>query len=134
MSADIDISADMKGGHQSAASFISVEDLSFKIKINKKDMAILQNISFTQSAHRLCAILGASGSGKSTLLDIIGARKTIGSLSGRILVDGRSTIAGIGGHICAYVQQHDLHLPLLTVYETLWYSAWVRVSGDNTGN
>ncbi|KAJ1462443.1 P-loop containing nucleoside triphosphate hydrolase protein [Pelagophyceae sp. CCMP2097] len=82
---------------------------------------------------RLHAIMGPSGSGKSTLLNAIAGRVKQTpklKLRGDVLVDGvRSDRGALGAAACrcAYVPQQDLFYPLLTVRETLLFSARLRL-------
>lgn len=48
--------------------------------------------------------MGPSGSGKSTLLDMLAARKTLGRLTGSVLVNGKPRGPGFR-HVSSYVPQ-----------------------------
>lgn len=69
---------------------------------------------------------GPSGAGKSTLLDLLANRKQEGVWCGDILVNQIARTAFFHRD-SAYVLQDDLHLPTLTVRETLSYAAWVKL-------
>jgi ATP-binding cassette subfamily G (WHITE) protein 2 (SNQ2) len=69
--------------------------------------------------------MGASGAGKTTLLDVLAGRKTIGVVSGDVLVSGRK----LGVEFqrgTAYVEQQDVHEWTSTVREALRFSAYLR--------
>jgi ABC-type multidrug transport system ATPase subunit len=89
----------------------------------------LYDISFKVMSNELCAIMGRSGSGKSTLLDVLSNRKLVGTWSGDICINYHQSDAPqiIRSGDIAYVMQDDLLIPTLTVYETIMYSAWVRL-------
>ncbi|XP_042426984.1 ABC transporter G family member 36-like isoform X1 [Zingiber officinale] len=78
----------------------------------------------------LTALMGVSGAGKTTLMDVLAGRKTGGYIEGSISINGfpkkQETFARISG----YCEQSDIHSPHVTVYESLVYSAWLRLSND----
>ncbi|EWM21044.1 atp-binding sub-family g member 2d [Nannochloropsis gaditana] len=73
----------------------------------------------------MMAVMGPSGSGKSTFLDVLAGRKTQGRVGGQVVWEAGEQAGGR----CrwAYVTQEDVHLPSLTVRETLWYAALLRL-------
>eukprot|EP00250_Pteridium_aquilinum_P012839 c20978_g1_i1 orf=198-827(-) len=74
--------------------------------------------------------MGASGAGKTTLMDVLAGRKTGGYIEGDIRISGfpkkQETFARISG----YCEQNDIHSPQVTVYESLLFSAWLRLSSE----
>ena len=75
----------------------------------------------------LTTLMGVSGAGKTTLLDVLAGRKTGGSIEGDIKISGfpkkQETFARISG----YCEQNDVHSPQVTVWESLLYSAFLRL-------
>lgn len=67
----------------------------------------------------MLAIMGPSGAGKSTLLDLISGR--VKATSGTIAWSNKNVAQG--RTISSYVEQHDSLLGVLTVRETLYFSA-----------
>jgi ABC-type multidrug transport system ATPase subunit len=65
-------------------------------------------------------------SGKSTLLDLIADRKYVGQWSGEILIN-QTPRSQFFNRISAYVLQDNCHISTLTVEETFFYAAWVRL-------
>lgn len=63
-------------------------------------------------------VMGPSGAGKSTLLDVLSDRQSATKGELRLQSAGESI-----KNISSYVEQHDALLGVLTVRETLWYSA-----------
>ena len=61
--------------------------------------------------HLLQALLGPSGAGKSTLMDILAQRKSVGNLSGFLLVNGRPATSSFIRKT-AYVPQVRISLQL----------------------
>ncbi|KAJ0243864.1 ABC transporter G family member 23 [Hirschfeldia incana] len=102
---------------------LTVTNLSYTIH----HVTILKSVTFTTQPSKLLAVVGPSGTGKSTLLKIISGRVSHKSL------DPSSTISINNSKInnnnnqlrrlCGFVPQDDDLLPLLTVKETLMYSA-----------
>ncbi|XP_071711021.1 ABC transporter G family member 29-like isoform X2 [Rutidosis leptorrhynchoides] len=75
----------------------------------------------------LTALMGVTGAGKTTLMDVLAGRKTGGYIEGDIRISGfpkrQETFARISG----YCEQTDIHSPQVTVYESLIYSAFLRL-------
>ncbi|KAL8918882.1 MAG: hypothetical protein Q9172_005240 [Xanthocarpia lactea] len=126
LSADIDVS---RGGiARFFASFKRGKDASLK---NYK--RILHNINADMPSGSLTAILGGSGSGKTTMLHALSHRIGGGRLqiSGNILYNASERISSIRS---AYVMQHDVLVPTLTVRETLLYAAELRLPPPTTAD
>ncbi|MBA0667155.1 hypothetical protein Goklo_000277 [Gossypium klotzschianum] len=88
---------------------------------------LLNGISGVARDGEILAVLGASGSGKSTLIDALANRISKGSLKGNITLNGEVVESRVLKSISAYVMQHDLLFPMLTVEETLMFAAEFRV-------
>lgn len=88
---------------------------------------LLNNISGEARDGEIMAVLGASGSGKSTLIDALANRIAKGSLKGTISLNGEPLESRVLKTISAYVMQDDLLYPMLTVEETLMFSAEFRL-------
>ena len=78
------------------------------------------------------AILGPSGAGKTTLLDILAGRKNIGKFRGDIEVDG-IIFSGLSQRVSVfgYVMQEETLIDVLTVRESLEFSASLRLKSGN---
>ncbi|KAK6140324.1 hypothetical protein DH2020_025919 [Rehmannia glutinosa] len=95
---------------------------------NKSRMKVLLNgISGEAREGEIMAVLGASGSGKSTLIDALADRIARESLKGTITLNGDVLESKLLKVISAYVMQDDLLFPMLTVEETLMFSAEFRL-------
>lgn len=67
-----------------------------------------------------------SGSGKSTLLDILAERKTVGEIKGEVLIAGQKPTQTFLRRYSDNVEQFDIFIPVLTVYEMLLYTAELK--------
>eukprot|EP00736_Rhodelphis_marinus_P002660 Rmarinus@m.3794 len=92
---------------------------------------IVSGVSMCVRPSELCAIMGPSGAGKSTLLDVLAGWKTTGDVSGQLLFNGKPRVS-VHDPPSAYVLQDDLHLPTLSVRETLEYAALFRMPVTTT--
>ncbi|GFS35354.1 pleiotropic drug resistance 12 [Actinidia rufa] len=75
----------------------------------------------------LTALMGVSGAGKTTLMDVLAGRKTGGYIEGQITISGYPKKQETFARIAGYCEQTDIHSPHVTVYESLQYSAWLRL-------
>jgi ABC-type multidrug transport system ATPase subunit len=110
--------------------------LSATVKVGKDtvEKPLLVNMSGHVVAGEVVAIMGGSGAGKSTLLNTLAGRIGPGKLSGDILVDGHPRNPSTWKIQCAYVEQDDIMFRNLSVYETLRYSALLRLPSIMSDN
>ncbi|XP_076883174.1 ABC transporter G family member 39-like isoform X1 [Bidens hawaiensis] len=108
-------------------------DTPYEIKargVKDSRLQLLKDVSGAFRPGILTALIGVSGAGKTTLMDVLAGRKTGGYTEGNIFISGypknQSTFARVSG----YCEQNDIHSPNVTVYESLLYSAWLRLSSD----
>ncbi|CAL1717265.1 unnamed protein product [Somion occarium] len=88
---------------------------------------LLDNISGSVKPGQIMAIMGASGAGKSTFLDILARKRKRGIVSGTTLVNGREVPDDDFKNVMGFVDQEDTLMSTLTVYETVLYSALLRL-------
>ncbi|KAG1759716.1 hypothetical protein EDD22DRAFT_904851 [Suillus occidentalis] len=88
---------------------------------------ILDKISGAVKPGQVMAIMGASGAGKSTFLDILARKRKMGQVSGATLVNGREVADAEFKKVVGFVDQEDTLMSTLTVYETVLYSALLRL-------
>lgn len=93
----------------------------------RRTKTLLNDISGEAREGEIMAVLGASGSGKSTLIDALANRIAKGSLKGTVTLNGEVLESRLLKVISAYVMQDDLLFPMLTVEETLMFSAEFRL-------
>ncbi|URE31363.1 ABC transporter G family member [Musa troglodytarum] len=94
---------------------------------------VLQNVSCRAKPSEILAIVGPSGAGKSTLLEIL-AGKISPWTPPTILINQRPVDRSNLRRISGYVTQKDTLFPLLTVRETLMFSARLRLGCGGGGS
>ncbi|XP_077218965.1 ABC-2 type transporter family protein [Tasmannia lanceolata] len=99
-----------------------------------KPINILDSVSFVAKSSEILAILGPSGAGKSTLLRVISGRITKTEFDPKSLYLNNHSITSPNQlrKICGFITQEDNLLPLLTVKETLMFSAKFRLRGKSS--
>ncbi|KAL9150125.1 hypothetical protein ABFS82_12G149200 [Erythranthe guttata] len=91
-------------------------------------LQLLRDVSGAFRPGVLTALVGVSGAGKTTLMDVLAGRKTGGSIEGHISISGYPKNQDTFARISGYCEQNDIHSPNVTVYESVLYSAWLRLS------
>lgn len=97
-------------------------------------LQLLRDVSGAFRPGILTALVGVSGAGKTTLMDVLAGRKTGGYIEGEITVSGYPKNQETFARVSGYCEQNDIHSPHVTVYESLVYSAWLRLSSDVNTN
>ncbi|XP_024032997.1 pleiotropic drug resistance protein 2 isoform X2 [Morus notabilis] len=108
-------------------------DMPAEMKSQGVEEDRLQLLSDVSGAFRpgiLTALVGVSGAGKTTLMDVLAGRKTGGYIEGSIFISGYPKNQATFARVSGYCEQNDIHSPHVTVYESLLYSAWLRLSTD----
>ena len=80
----------------------------------------------------LTGILGPSGCGKTSFLDIIAGRKTLGTVSGDVYLNGRSLNVEERRRCIGYVTQEDVLQGSATAWEVLAFHAALRMPVGTT--
>ena len=103
--------------------------------LKQNSRTILKGISALFNPGELVAIMGPSGSGKTTLLDLLTGRRQVGSIEGRVFVNGfavrsvRSWFVANTGYV---LQQAQPYYEELTVRENLTLSTFMRLPSSMT--
>lgn len=98
--------------------------------IEENRLQLLRDVSGAFRPGILTALVGVSGAGKTTLMDVLAGRKTGGYIEGSINISGYPKNQATFARVSGYCEQNDIHSPYVTVYESLVYSAWLRLSSD----
>jgi ATP-binding cassette subfamily G (WHITE) protein 2 len=87
------------------------------------EISLLKGVTGRAMPGEMVALMGASGAGKSTLLDVLAQRKTTGKILGEITYNGSPELKSF-----AYVMQDNVHMGILTVRESIYYAAELRLN------
>ncbi|KAF8011668.1 hypothetical protein BT93_J2067 [Corymbia citriodora subsp. variegata] len=98
--------------------------------VSEDKLVLLSGISGAFRPGVLTALMGVSGAGKTTLMDVLAGRKTGGYIEGNIMISGYPKKQETFARISGYCEQNDIHSPYVTVYESLVYSAWLRLPAN----
>ncbi|KAK4419344.1 ABC transporter G family member 39 [Sesamum alatum] len=90
-------------------------------------LQLLHDVSGAFRPGVLTALVGVTGAGKTTLMDVLAGRKTGGYIEGDISISGYPKNQETFARVCGYCEQNDIHSPHVTVYESVLYSAWLRL-------
>ncbi|KAJ1284251.1 hypothetical protein BS78_03G190900 [Paspalum vaginatum] len=97
-------------------------------------LVLLKGVSGSFRPGVLTALMGVSGAGKTTLMDVLAGRKTGGYIEGDISISGYPKKQETFARVSGYCEQNDIHSPQVTVYESLLFSAWLRLPKDVDSN
>ncbi|XP_052166850.1 ABC transporter G family member 47 [Oryza glaberrima] len=114
---------------------ITFEDIKYSIDMpealktqaTESRLELLKDISGSFRPGVLTALMGVSGAGKTTLLDVLAGRKTSGYIEGNITISGYPKKQETFARVSGYCEQNDIHSPNVTIYESLMFSAWLRL-------
>lgn len=101
------------------------KNLCYTVKTRNGDQLLLDKVSGWVKPGMLGALMGSSGAGKTTLLDVLAQRKTEGTPTGSIMVDGRE-LPQMFQRSAGYCEQLDVLEAKATVREALCDSAKLR--------
>ena len=102
-------------------------------RARRVERQLLHDVSVSFHPGEATALMGPSTAGKTTLLNVLagrasalGCRLTSGTVS-VVCTDVSATATTDQRRVCCIVPQDDVLLPGLTVYQTLWYAAAMRL-------
>ncbi|KAI3697943.1 hypothetical protein L6452_31049 [Arctium lappa] len=98
--------------------------------VTEDKLELLREVSGAFRPGVLTALMGISGAGKTTLMDVLAGRKTGGYIEGDIRISGFPKVQETFTRISGYCEQNDIHSPQVTVYESLVFSAFLRLPKD----
>ncbi|EEC84379.1 hypothetical protein OsI_30931 [Oryza sativa Indica Group] len=118
---------------------ITFEDIRYSVDmpevikaqgVTESRLELLKGISGSFRPGVLTALMGVSGAGKTTLMDVLAGRKTSGYIEGNITISGYPKKQETFARVSGYCEQNDIHSPNVTVYESLAFSAWLRLPAE----
>ncbi|KJE89713.1 ABC transporter [Capsaspora owczarzaki ATCC 30864] len=117
--------------HASTLATAVLEMLHLRKRPTTQKLQVLQGVNGFVEPGDLTLIIGGPSSGKSTLLKALAGRLNSGTISGSVLVNGELvTDTENYNRICGYIPQNDVHIPTLTVGETLKFAAELQLPED----
>ncbi|KAE8699325.1 hypothetical protein F3Y22_tig00110580pilonHSYRG00089 [Hibiscus syriacus] len=96
--------------------------------VEEDRLLLLQDVSGACRTGILTTLVGVTGARKTTLMDVSSGRKTGGYTEGNINISGYLNNQATFTRVSGYCEQNNIHSPLVTVYESLLYLAWLRLS------
>ncbi|TPX37078.1 hypothetical protein SmJEL517_g00983 [Synchytrium microbalum] len=124
------------GDAEHAGYTITWRDIALDIDIGgmfsqKKTIRTLKGSTGFMKPKESLAIIGPSGAGKTTLMDILASQKTLGRISGELLVNGAPPDAFFKKR-AGYIFVNMAHIPTMTVRETIMFAAECRMPRGST--
>ncbi|KAG7382117.1 hypothetical protein PHYPSEUDO_005193 [Phytophthora pseudosyringae] len=92
----------------------------------KESLDLLKGITGFTLPGSITALMGSSGAGKTTLIDVIAGRKTGGTITGKILLNGYEASDLAIRRSTGYCEQMDVHSDAATFREALTFSSFLR--------
>jgi len=109
--------------HDHVPTTLQFRNISYRIG----DKTILDSIHGIVEPGQVLAIMGASGAGKTSFLDILARKRKKGFVEGDVFLNGRKVGDSQFKRVVGFVDQEDTLMSSLTVYETVLYSALLRL-------
>ncbi|CBN79954.1 pleiotropic drug resistance transporter [Ectocarpus siliculosus] len=112
---------------------MTFSDVSYSVPHPSGDgnLELLSGISGFCKPGEMTALMGSSGAGKTTLLDVLAGRKTGGTITGDIRLNGHPKQQKTFTRVAGYVEQQDMHSTVVTVKEALMFSATMRLDNSS---
>ncbi|KAK9124214.1 hypothetical protein Sjap_013816 [Stephania japonica] len=107
---------------------VAFKDLTLTLKGKKKHL--LRCVTGKIIPGHVSAVMGPSGAGKTTFLNALAGKVTGCTMSGLILINGKSLSIHSYKKITGFVPQDDIVHGNLTVEENLWFSARCRLPAN----
>ena len=98
---------------------VAFENLSLAVKVGKKEINVVNDVTGRLRSNTMTAVMGGSGSGKSSLLNALCGRASYGKVTGTIKINGNDSLIEEHKAVIGFVPQEDIVYPDLTVRENL---------------
>ena len=115
--------------------YLEFKNITYTVPIRNKETGVVEerellrdNCGYVRPGE-VIALMGPSGAGKSTLLDVLANKKSVGTITGDILLNGQKPDQYYN-RCFGYVEQFDSHMSCLTVQEAISFSAKLRLPSD----
>uniref|UniRef100_M4BGL5 ABC transporter domain-containing protein n=1 Tax=Hyaloperonospora arabidopsidis (strain Emoy2) TaxID=559515 RepID=M4BGL5_HYAAE len=108
---------------------VAFQDLWYSVpntKSPKEALNLLKGVSGFAMPGSMTALMGSSGAGKTTLMDVIAGRKTGGTITGKLLLNGHEANDLAIRRCAGYCEQMDVHSEASTFREAFTFSAFLR--------
>ncbi|ETW05787.1 hypothetical protein H310_03471 [Aphanomyces invadans] len=108
---------------------VAFQNLGYVVPNPKKgepDLHLLTSVTGYALPGTITALMGSTGAGKTTLMDVIAGRKTEGTITGSILLNGYPATDLAMQRCTGYCEQMDIHSESATFREALTFSAMLR--------
>jgi ABC-type transport system involved in cytochrome bd biosynthesis fused ATPase/permease subunit len=92
-------------------SVFTWKNLNYTVSTPTGERQLLRDVHGWVKPGQLGALMGSSGAGKTTLMDVLAQRKTDGTITGSVLVDGLPLPLNFQ-RSAGYCEQLDVHEPL----------------------
>ncbi|KAL6066653.1 ATP-binding cassette transporter snq2 [Balamuthia mandrillaris] len=101
---------------------------NFRAKHQKTKVNVLKDITFYLKPGQMTLVLGSPNCGKDVLFKILANQVHQGKVRGTMLFNGERPDNSRYHKLISYITQEDLHLPMLTVKETIEFSHRCRMA------
>jgi ABC-type multidrug transport system fused ATPase/permease subunit len=106
---------------------VAFENLCLTVKVGKKEVNVVDNVTGRLRSNTMTAVMGGSGSGKSSLLNALCGRAFYGRVTGTVTINGNDTLIEEHKAVIGFVPQDDIVYADLTVKENLLYAGRLQL-------
>ncbi|KAH8056966.1 ATPase [Aureococcus anophagefferens] len=105
------------------------DSLRYEVPLpSKEKLVVLDGTTSSFRCGEVTAVMGSSGAGKTSLLDVVAGRAAAGKVEGTVIVGGARPTNIVRKRYSGYCVQRDTLVAVLSVRETLKYTAELKCS------